>query len=147
MFHWFVISVAVWHNIWSIKSRYCFAFARSFCDLLIMSLLCSVQLSWLDTLQITQKNSPVSGNAMWCVCIESVNNVRSRLDKHWENEELRFDYRSALSGMYVTNRNCLIMHIQAQLHALFITQDAGTEADSAYAHTFFYVTLCYVIKF
>jgi len=55
-FHWFVISVAVLHNIWSIRSRYCFACARTFCDLVMMSLLCWVQLSWLETLQITRRH-------------------------------------------------------------------------------------------
>ena len=30
---------------------------------------------------------------------ESVNSFRNRLDKHWEKEELQYDYRSPLSGM------------------------------------------------
>jgi len=55
-FHWWTISDAVLHSIWSIRSRYSLAFARAVCDLVIISLLCSVQLSWLETLWTTQTN-------------------------------------------------------------------------------------------
>ena len=82
-FHWWTISDAVLHSIWSIRSRYSLAFARAVCDLVIISLLCSVQLSWLETLWTTQTNQytmSLYSNSKQCLVTCSLYSISIKID-------------------------------------------------------------------